>query len=169
MVLVWDRLVRLIHWGVAALVAFNFLNEGGSTWHRYAGYATATLVLTRLAWGRFSRGHARFSRWWPGIAGLRAYFAASRAGRAPRFLGINPAGACMAVLLWLLILALGISGWMMGLDAFWGDEWLEILHEVIGYGLLACIGLHVASVIFVSIRHRENLPKAMLTGKKRPS
>jgi cytochrome b len=167
MILVWDRIVRVIHWSVALLVLGNFVNESGAAWHRYAGYAAAALVLVRLAWGCISSGHARFSNWWPGLGGFIAYVRASFSGNAPRFLGINPAGAFMASLQWLLILALGVTGWMMGLDAYWGEEWLENLHETVGYVLLGCVGLHVASVIAMSLHHRENLPKGMLTGKKR--
>ncbi|WP_019140580.1 cytochrome b/b6 domain-containing protein [Noviherbaspirillum massiliense] len=169
MIEVWDRLVRFVHWSVAALVLGNFFNESGETWHRYAGYLAVALVALRLCWGFLSTGHARFSRWWPGIRGILAYLRATSTGKVPRHLGINPAGAAMAVLLWLLIAALGLTGWMMGLDPFWGEEWLENLHETLAYVVLGCAGIHVAAVVAMSIRHRENLPKAMLTGKKRAS
>lgn len=164
---VWDRIVRLIHWGVALLILVNFLNESGSSWHRYAGYAAVSLVLARGTWGCISRGYARFSNWWPGFLGIRNYLLATLAGKAPRFLGINPAGACMAVMLWVTVLLLGITGWMMSWDAFWGEEWLQDLHQIIAYVLLGCVGIHIASVVFVSLRHRENLPRSMLTGEKR--
>lgn len=164
---VWDRLVRLTHWSVAILILANFLNESGSIWHRYAGYAAVGFVAVRGIWGLFSRGYARFSRWWPGFSGIRKYVRSTLAGNAPRFVGINPAGACMAVLLWLMVFLLGTTGWMMRWDAFWGEEWLEELHMIIAYTLLACVGIHIASVLLVSFRHRENLPKSMITGKKR--
>ena len=169
MIEVWDRVVRITHWSVALLVLGNLLNEDGSAWHRYAGYLAAALVLLRLFWGCVTHSHARFSRWWPGLAGIAAYLRATFAGKAPRYLGINPAGAAMAVIIWTLILSLGVTGWMMGLDPFWGEEWLENLHAAIAYVLLACVALHVLAVIAMSVRHRENLPKAMLTGKKRDS
>ncbi len=167
MIQVWDRLVRIVHWSVALAVLANFLNESGSTWHRYGGYFAVALVLGRIAWGFLSSGYAGFASWWPGFSRVIAYVRAMFSGTAPRYLGINPAGACMAILIWLLLIALGISGWMMGLDAFWGEEWLEDTHEIIAYVLLGCVAVHVGSVIAVSVRHRENLPKAMLTGKKR--
>ena len=169
MIPVWDLLVRVVHWSVALLVVGNFLNEDGSAWHRYAGYLASSLVLVRLYWGFTSTGHARFSRWWPGFLGIKRYVRATLAGKAPRHLGINPAGAAMAIAIWALILSLGVTGWLMGTDAFWGEEWLEELHETIAWTLLTCVGLHVLAVIAMSIRHRENLPRAMLTGKKRES
>ena len=169
MIRVWDPVVRLIHWSVALLAAANFLNEDGASWHRYGGYLAGALVMARIAWGCVSRGHARFSRWWPGIGGVLRYARALAAGNAPRFIGINPLGASMALLIWTLLLLLALSGWMMGLDAFWGEEWLESTHAAIAYSLLACIAAHVSAVIWTSLRNRENLPLAMLTGKKRDS
>ncbi|RZI43266.1 cytochrome B [Herbaspirillum sp. HC18] len=169
MIQVWDRLVRIVHWSVALLVLGNFLNEDGSAWHRYAGYLAASLVLVRLCWGLVSTGYAGFSCWWPGFGNIVSYLRATFSGKVPRYLGINPLGAAMASTIWTLILSLGVTGWMMGLDAFWGEEWLEGLHEFLAYVLLACTTVHVLAVISISIRHRENLPKAMLTGKKRSS
>ncbi|HJV50850.1 MAG TPA: cytochrome b/b6 domain-containing protein [Noviherbaspirillum sp.] len=166
MIEVWDRVVRFVHWNVAALVLANFLIDTGPR-HRYAGYLAVALVALRLIWGCISSGYARFSRWWPGFGEIIPYLRATIAGKAPRYIGINPMGASMAVALWLLIASLGVTGWMMGLDAYWGEEWLERLHESLAYVLLGCAAIHVTSVIIVSIKHRENLPKAMLTGKKR--
>lgn len=168
MIEVWDRVVRFVHWSVATLVLANFFIESGPR-HRYIGYLAVALVALRLVWGFTSSGYARFSRWWPGIREIITYLRQTMAGNAPRYLGINPMGASMAVLLWLLIASLGVTGWMTGLDAYWGEEWLEDLHETLAYVLLACVSIHVSSVIAVSIRNRENLPKAMLTGKKRSS
>ena len=108
MVRVWDLPVRIVHWSVALLVIGNFLNEDGSAWHRYAGYLAASLVTLRLCWGFVSHGHAHFSRWWPGFSGLATYLRATLAGNAPRHLGINPAGAAMATMIWILIVSPGV-------------------------------------------------------------
>lgn len=167
MVKVWDRVVRVIHWVIALLALNNFISESGSTWHRYAGYAVTALVIFRLCWGIVGSQYARFRRWWPGTRTLGPYLRALAAGNPPRYLGLNPAGALMAIMLWTLLLALGMTGWMMGWDAFWGEEWLENLHAALAWTLSICIGVHIFSVVIMSIRHRENLPKAMLTGKKR--
>lgn len=168
MIDVWDRIVRFVHWSVAALVLANFVFETGPL-HRYAGYLAVALVALRLVWGFTATGYARFSCWWPGFGKTVTYLRQTIAGRAPRYIGINPMGAAMAVLLWLLIASLGVTGWMMGLDAYWGEEWLQELHETVAYVLLGGVAIHVTSVIVVSIKSRENLPKAMLTGKKRSS
>jgi cytochrome b len=66
-----------------------------------------------------------------------------------------------------MIVAISGTGFMMTTDAFWGAEWVEHLHEGLVYATLGLIALHVAGVIATSIEHRENLVKAMITGRKR--
>ena len=127
----WDGLVRLTHWGVAALVGFNLLNEEGEWLHRVSGYTVVTLVLVRLMWGMVGSrpgGPARLRSWWPTPRAVRAHVRELVSGQPASesaHVGHNPLGACMVLALWGTVLALGASGWMMGLDAFWGEEWLE--------------------------------------------
>ena len=147
------------------LVLANMYNNSSGIWHRYAGYAAAVLVLLRLAWGWVGAGHARFSTW-PPLGGVPHYVRALWRGRPPRHAGHNPLGVVMIVSLWSLVLALGATGWMTRLDAYWGEEWLENLHETLADVLLACVGLHVVAVGVMSLVLRENLVRSMITGRK---
>ena len=90
-----------------------------------------------------------------------------RRGTEPRHLGHNPLGAWMIVALWLSVIVLCVAGWLCTSDALWGDETVETLHVGFAWGLLGLIALHVGSVIFTSLRQRENLVRAMLDGEKR--
>jgi cytochrome b len=165
--LIWSRLVRLSHWLMAAGVLFNLFNETGPL-HRYVGYAVAAVTVLRLSWGltRPRADHAHVG--WPGLAALREHLQGLREGHVHRSLGHNPAGMCMALLLWALVLALGVSGWMTQLDAYWGEDWLIDTHEWLAYALQACLLMHWAGVIVMSRLQGENLLKAMITGRKKP-
>ena len=49
---------------------------------------------------------------------------------------------------------------------FWGDEWLEELHEGLAETLLGLAGLHAAAAIVMGRLERTNLIGAMITGIK---
>ena len=165
---VWDRFVRIFHWSVVCGCAANLLLlEGGRLPHELVGYAIATLLAARMAWGFLGTPHARFADFIPGPARLGHYLAALLRGREPRMLGHNPAAAVMILALMGVLSGLAITGWMTTLDAFWGAEWLEDLHEALADILRLLVLIHVAGAILASIRHRENLILSMLTGRKR--
>lgn len=165
---VWDPIVRLFHWTVAGGVVANltFL-EHARTPHIYVGYVVVAAVAVRLVWGLFARGHARLASFIPGPRAFVGYARALLARRDPRYLGHNPAGAAMAILLVLLILILGSTGYMMGTDRFWGVGWVEQAHKIAANAILVASLVHVAGAIVESMRHRENLALSMITGDKR--
>ena len=164
---VWDPLVRLLHWTLVACVLGNLLNESGETLHRALGYTATGVVLTRLVWGFVGSRHARFSDWFPTPARLLPYLRQLMRHRAPRHLGHNPAGAVMMLALLALILALGATGYLMTTDAFFGEDWVEEVHETLADVLIAAVVLHVTAALVESWRHRENLVASMLHGRKR--
>ncbi len=165
---VWDPLIRIFHWTVAIGVIANltFLKHD-KTPHIYVGYVVLAALAVRLLWGIVGRRHARFASFVPGPGALVRYIRAAIGRREPRYVGHNPAGAAMMVLLMTLLTVLGTTGWMMGLDRFWGVKWVEGLHETAADALLIAVGLHIVGAIVESVRHRENLPLAMITGYKR--
>lgn len=165
---VWDPLVRIFHWSVVGGVLANLtVFEHEKTPHTYVGYAVLAALAIRLAWGVIGPRHARFASFVVGPRGLWRYARAMLAGREPRYLGHNPAGAAMIVILMILLAAIGTTGWMMGLDRFWGVGWVEALHKTAANLLIGAVVLHVLGAVFESVRHRENLPLAMITGYKR--
>ncbi|MEO7727000.1 MAG: cytochrome b/b6 domain-containing protein [Burkholderiales bacterium] len=164
---VWDPLVRFVHWSVALLVVIDLLNEAGANpWHRDLGYAAGALVALRLVWGIFGSHHARLASMAASARRLPAYVRKSMSGRRRFYAGHNPLGAWMAFALWGLVLAVVITGWMLQLDTFWGDESLQALHAAAAYGLATCIVVHVTGAIITSVVSRTNLVKTMITGNK---
>lgn len=81
-------------------------------------------------------------------------------------LGHNPFGALMMFALWGVIIGLGVSGYLMGTDQFWGVEEIEEIHEILANALYVLVPIHVLSAIVMSQLQRQNLIKAMITGNK---
>ncbi len=168
MIRVWDPLVRVLHWTLVSAVALAAL----SVWalfeaHQPAGYVALGAVLLRALWGFVGSGHARFSAFVRGPRETVGYACALVRGREPRYLGHNPLGACMVLALMLCVIGLAVSGWLYTSDAMWGDERVELVHLSLAWALLGLVCLHVAGVIFTSLRHHENLVRAMFDGSKR--
>jgi cytochrome b len=164
---VWDSFVRVFHWClVVAFFAAYFL-EGGDIAHEVLGYIALGLVAARIVWGFTGTEYARFSQFVPSPHRLIAYVRDALRRREAPVLGHNPAGAVMILALICAVIATGVTGWMLTTEAYWGDELIEELHELIANLTVVLVGLHVAGAIYESIRHRENLILAMITGCKR--
>ncbi|QDW66459.1 cytochrome b/b6 domain-containing protein [Luteimonas granuli] len=164
---VWDPLLRLFHWSLAACVLGAFLVEEGDMAHRLLGYTALGLIAFRVLWGLAGPRQARFSSWVRGPRAVGTYLRERLAGRSRRQLGHNPAAAVMILVLMAGVAAVGLTGWMQTLDAYHDLEWLEELHEALAYGLLALVGVHVLAAITESLHYRENLVAAMIHGRKR--
>jgi cytochrome b len=165
---VWDPLVRVLHWTLAAGFLGAFLLSSPRDLHETLGWIAVSAVAVRVVWGFIGTQHARFADFVTTPGGFLAYARATLGGREPRFVGHNPAGGAMVVALLTVVAALGLTGWMMGLDAFWGAGWLESLHETVGNIGIGLVLFHWLGVAWESLRHRENLARAMVTGRKRP-
>ena len=168
-VAVWDPVVRLFHWTIVTGVVLNlWVLEHGKYWHRVTGYVVAGALAVRLIWGIVGTRHARFSDFFPTPRRVFGHIRALLRGEDRRQLGHSPLGAVMMLVLMVLLASLALTGWMMGLDAFWGEKWLENVHELLANSVMALAILHVAAAVVESVRHKENLPWALVTGKKRP-
>ncbi|MCG6901156.1 MAG: cytochrome b/b6 domain-containing protein [Rhodobacter sp.] len=163
---VWDLGVRLFHWSLVAMVALAFLFDEPRKLHRTLGYVVIGLIAFRLVWGVIGPRHARFVDFIPGPRRLLDYLRDMLRGREDRHLGHNPAGAAMILVLLTTLSAVGATGYMMGMDAYFGQVWVENTHKLLVDILLVMVAFHVGGVIFSSWRHRENLVVSMITGQK---
>jgi len=192
---VWDPLVRVFHWGLVAAFATAWLTaDEVQPIHEVAGYTVAGLVALRLIWGFAGSRYARFTQFVKGPGATLAYLGSMLRRQEPRYLGHNPAGAAMIVALLLTISGTAFTGWLMAepdrvamlpalpqiVSPAWadddGDEYgeggeaegpLKEVHETLANLMLLLVAAHVAGVVLASIRHRENLARAMITGDKR--
>ena len=164
---VWDPFVRIFHWSLVTCIVLNqFVLEAGETAHEWTGYTASALVLLRLVWGFVGGRHARFANFFPTPQRLGRHLQALRRGEQPHYDGHNPLGALMMLALMVLVLSLGLTGWLQTTDAYWGEEWLMELHEWLANGLLLAAGLHAAAAIVMGRLERTRLIHAMITGHK---
>ena len=177
---VWDAPTRLFHWTVVLLVIVSYttVQLDRMDLHMLSGYATAALLLFRLAWGFIGSDTSRFSRFLKSpLAGLRHL--AQFARREPDTeIGHNAAGG------WMVLAMLACLGVQVGTGLFSNDDvltkgplayhvskatsdWLSHIHSVNFYVLLALIALHILAILAYAMLKRQDLVRPMVTGKKR--
>lgn len=165
---VWDPIVRLFHWSLVLSFAVAWLSaESWRDLHEWAGYAAALLISVRILWGFTGSHYARFRQFVRKPASVIAFGRAMLRHQEPRHIGHNPAGGYMILGLLAAMAVTALTGWMYTLDAFWGEEWVEKLHEATATLMLVMVIAHVAGILYTSHQHQENLVKAMISGKKR--
>ena len=133
--LVWDPVVRIAHWILAACVIAAWFTRGAT--HDGLGYGAIGVVALRLVWGWVGPRHAHFGEFVRSPASTLAYARAVLAGVEPRYLGHNPLGAWMIVALLAMIALVAGTGWLSTTDRFWGVEWLQETHHVLADALRA--------------------------------
>ncbi|MDU8912686.1 cytochrome b/b6 domain-containing protein [Aestuariicoccus sp. MJ-SS9] len=164
---IWDPFVRLFHWSlVIGFTANAFFIDDDSAQHEWVGYAVVALIALRLVWGLIGPRYARFASFWPRPQGIRDQLSDLATGRRRVHLGHTPLGGVMILNLLGTILLLGLTGWLMTTTAFWGVEWVEEAHEALVLWAEFSIVLHIAAVLWESLRTGVNLPRAMVTGRK---
>jgi len=165
---VWDPFVRLFHWSFVALFVTAYVTgDEIENVHIAAGYAIAGLLALRILWGFVGPRHARFSDFVRSPREALSYARDVLLMRARRYIGHNPAGGLMVVALIVMLAGTCVSGYLMTTDPYWGSEAMEHVHGAFANGTVALIVLHVLGVLVASFEHRENLVKAMVTGRKR--
>lgn len=167
---VWDPFVRVFHWSLAGLFLLAYATgDEIENVHIAAGYAIAGLLGLRILWGFVGPRNARFSDFVRSPRAVLAYMRDVALLRAPRYLGHNPAGGTMVVALIVTLIVTCTTGYMMTTDTFWGAKWVEEMHEAFAKLTVGLVVVHVLGVLVASFEHSENLVKAMITGRKRPS
>lgn len=164
---IWDPLVRVFHWSlVAGFTANALVIDDDSKLHEWVGYAVVALVLVRILWGLVGPRSARFASFWPTGQAVIDQITDIATRRNRTHLGHTPLGALMILNLLATMLAIGLTGYMMTTNAFWGVDWVEEVHEALVNWAWISVALHVGAVIWESRRTGVNLPRAMVTGRK---
>jgi len=179
---VWDLPVRVFHWAVVLLLAFQVVTGylGGALmrWHGLSGYTLLALIVFRVLWGFAGSTHARFASFVMGPAATLRFARRLFSRQAVPQVGHNPLGGWMVM---ALVIVLGVQA-LTGLFANDGVSFmgplahfitveastrLSLVHDWNVKVLLGLSGIHVAAVLFHLIVKKEELTGPMFTGVKR--
>lgn len=178
---VWDAPVRIFHWSLVILfIAAYITNSLGADYFKYhlwVGYAIIVLVSFRILWGLVGTYHARFINFVRNPIATTKYALSVVKKSDKHYAGHNPLGAVMVVALLLGILIQAVTGLFTNdeilnlgpLYAYVSDELslkLTSLHRHLFYWIVGAIALHILAVVFHVWFKRDNIIKAMFTGKK---
>ena len=185
---VWDPFVRIFHWLLATVVLVDWFMDEPLWIHTWLGYLAAGLVILRIVWGFIGPENAQFINFVRGPRLVLEYLAGLVRFSSRRYLGHSPAGGAMIVALLVMTSATIVTG-MANLAEDRGEGPLagaiskverpiipgqrrprllmKQVHETVANITLVLVVLHVLGVALGSFAHRENLVRAMITGRKR--
>lgn len=174
---------------------FTEPEDAGFAVHVWAGYLVGGLIVLRVMWGFVGTKHARFGDFAFAPAHALRYLVDLARGRAKRHIGHSPAGAWMVYLLLVTLAATVLTGMgALAAEKHAGplaplfaasqadapgvsstpaashersEDVLEEVHELLANLALLLVALHILGVVVASVSHRENLVRAMITGRKR--
>jgi len=175
----WDPFIRVFHWSLVLSFVIAFVTEDDwMTLHIWAGYAVALLIGLRLFWGLVGSRNARFASFVRSPRVVMQHLKGMLASEPTHYLGHNPVAAVMVMLLLASVALVAVSGIVIiagegqgpladTLFSSWNGEWMEDIHELLANFSLLLVAAHVSGVIFSSLLERENLVRAMITGRKK--
>jgi len=179
---VWDLPTRIVHWALAGLVFLALLtgeNEAGFvfTLHELAGYGILLLIAFRVPWGFLGSPRSRFSDFLCGLQRVKAYTRQLILHlEPPPYVGHNPLGGWMVMLLLLLAFLAATSGLYTGRSDEAHGPLAHIgglggafgaIHEGLGNLLIPLIVMHIFGVLVDWLLTGDNLVRAMIDGRKR--
>ena len=166
-ILVWDTPARLFHWGFAvclsAAIGIGFLVDDERPLfqlHMIFGIAALFLLVARVAMGLAGSRYSRFTSFPVRPSEVAGYLVSALVSKTKRYAGNNPGSAAAALSMFVVVPLLFLSGIKIH-----GEPWEEV-HELCAWALLAVISMHLAGLAWHTIRHRENIALAMITGRK---
>jgi len=178
---VWDPVVRVFHWTLVATFLIAYVTEEDFlSLHVWAGYLLLAAIAVRLIWGFIGTRHARFNDFVTSPLTAVRYIKDTLSLKAKRYIGHNPAGGWMIIVMLISLIATGSTGLLLygaeehagplaGLFTVSSDAWknpLEEIHEFLANFTVFLVVIHLGGVLLESVIHKENLVSAMINGEK---
>ena len=193
---VWDILIRIFHWSLVFFFMIAYLTgDELETMHAYIGFLIIGLLGLRIIWGIIGTQYARFTNFICSPQTIMSYLKSLLTSNPKHYLGHNPAGGAMVIVMIIFLSLVSWSG-LKAYEAEgkgplaateisivstavaddWyeddhkhghkGDDFWEDIHELIVNFMLLLVFLHLGGVLASSALHKENLVRAMITGRK---
>jgi cytochrome b len=177
---IWDPWVRLVHWGLVALLALSWwsVETGRMDLHVLSGELTLGLLLFRVGWGLWGSDTARFTRFLRSPLAALAHLRHLTRREADTEMGHNAAGGWMVLVMLALLLLQAGTGLMADdqiltrgpLASHVSGETSDRATAIHAFNfnlILAAVGLHVLAVLLYALLKRQDLVRPMVTGVKR--
>jgi cytochrome b len=166
-VLIWDLPTRIFHWALAGSIGATFVFAYGFDehdrmfqWHMLAGLIAAFLLVVRVVLGFVGTRYVQWRHFFLRPADSLSYFRNLFGRPATYYAGHNPGTSLVALLMFALIPLLVFTG----ITQAWESS--EDLHAGLAIALAVAVGLHLAGLAFYTMRQRDNISAAMVTGYK---
>lgn len=178
---IWSGWVRLTHWLIAAGVLFQMLSAqaiawGASDytfwhdWHVICGQLLLVSVAARVillfilpasgSWRAFLPDQAL---WRGAVQMLRFYLSFARTP-LPNWFAHNPLWRLLYPLLWLLLIAAGVSGLLYNTTYSIAGMYMHEFHTAIAQGITAFTVLHLLAVFLHDLKGKSAAISGMING-----
>ena len=108
---VWDIFVRTFHWTlVGSMIGLYLSGDDFESVHTILGYFVICLVLLRIIWGFIGTKHARFHDFLYRPGKIYHYLKSLINGNPTHYIGHNPAGGLMVIVMLLSLLVTAFTG-----------------------------------------------------------
>jgi cytochrome b len=175
---VWDPYVRVFHWLLVIGIAGSWITgeKGWYETHYQIGLCVAWLLIFRILWGFVGSRTARFTHFLKGPGAVFGYMKTMFARKPSHAFGHNAGGGLMVLVLLLAVAIQGFAGLFNTDDVLfdgplydnapdWATHLAGVVHARMFNILLALIALHVLVIALYYFWKRENLVRAMVTGR----
>ena len=168
---VYDLPTRLFHWFFVLLFYWSFFvaREVDSktilySTHMLSGLIVLLIVIVRIFLGFFGSYYSKFGHLSLAPRDLILYFKTITQEQSIKIYGHNPASSWVLISVLCLSLVITFSGISMALEV--GPEWFEEIHAWSGNLLFFISVFHIFGVAIHSFRHKDELWKSIIGGKK---
>ena len=175
---VWDPYVRAFHWLLVIGIVASWIS-GENEWmetHYQIGLGVGWLIIFRILWGFVGSRTARFTHFLKGPGAVLAYTKTMFARKPSHAFGHNAGGGLMVLVLLLVVGIQTFTGLFNTDDVLFDGPLFDnapdsvthlfgFLHDRLFNILLALVALHVLVIAVYYFWKRENLVRAMVTGR----